>query len=180
MEEIEVPTEHLHEEMHHAAHGGDRFVSFVALSSAITAVLAAVAALLAGAHANEAMLDQIRASDKWSYYQAKSIKAAMLSSKIELLTEMGKKPKEKDEEKVVEYRKEQEEIQKEGKELEHHSHGHFQLHEIFARGVTLFQVAIALAAISALTRRRRFFYVSLGFVCVGLGFLLQGFLHGTI
>lgn len=176
MEEIEVPTEHLHEEMHHRAHEGGRFTSTVALGAAITAVLAAISALLAGAHANEAMLDQIRASDRWSYYQAKSIKAAMLTTKMELLSEMGKKPREKDHEKLAEYRKEQDEISKEGKEFEHHSHAHFRLHEVFARGVTLFQVAIALSAVSALTRRRRFFFVSLGFVLVGCGFLIQGLL----
>ena len=179
VEEIEVPTEHLHEEMHHRAHGGEGggFASQVALASALAAVLAAIAALLAGANANEAMLDQIRASDKWAYYQAKGIKAALLSSKMELLTEMGKTPRGKDEEKIVEYKKQQEETQKEATELEKDSHGRFQRHETFARGVTLFQVAIALAAISVLTRRRRFFYVSLGFMLFGVGFLIQGFLR---
>jgi hypothetical protein len=181
MEEIEVPTEHLHEEMHHRAEGhgedGGSFASAVALSSAITAVLAAIAALLAGANANEAMIDQIRASDKWAYYQAKGIKAGLLSSKMELLAEMGKTPRPKDEEKIVEYKKQQEETQKEAQELENESHGRFHRHEVFARGVTLFQVAIALAAISVLSRRRRFFFVSLGFVLVGVGFLVQGFLQ---
>ncbi len=180
VEEIEVPTEQLHEEMHHHAEGGGHgasFASLVALASAITAVLAAIAALLAGANANEAMLDQIRASDKWAYYQAKGIKASLLASKMELLSEMGKTPRPKDEEKLVEYKKQQDETQKEATELENDSHGRFQRHEIFARGVTLFQVAIALAAISVLSRRRRFFYVSLGFVLCGVGFLIQGFLR---
>ena len=38
------------------------------------AVLAAVAALIAGDKANEAVLDQIRASNQWDYHQSKSIK----------------------------------------------------------------------------------------------------------
>jgi hypothetical protein len=45
---------------------------------------------------------------------------------------------------------------------------------ILARGVTMFQIAIAVAAISVLTKRTRFWYVALGFAVVGLFFLVQG------
>ena len=49
MEEAEVPLEHLHEEIHHSAeHGGETWISWVALSTAILAVLAAIAGLLSG------------------------------------------------------------------------------------------------------------------------------------
>src|SRR5262249_47272246 len=151
MEEIEVPTEHLHEDMHEAAHHArERWVTWVALSSALLAGFAAVTALLAGHHANEAMVDQIHASDQWSYYQAKGIKASVLSSRIELLKALGKETSAKDEEKVAQYKEEQDEISKEAKEKEHASESHLQHHVIFARGVTMFQVAIAVAAIAAL------------------------------
>ena len=77
-EEIEVPTEHLHETIHEAAEGHHPhmagFNMQVALSTAILAVVAAVSALFAGHAANEAVLEQIEASDKWNFYQAKSIK----------------------------------------------------------------------------------------------------------
>src|SRR5438128_12257300 len=85
MEEAEVPLEHLHEEIHHSAeHSGEDWISWVALSTAILAVLAAIAGLLSGKHANEAMMSQIEASDQWGYYQAKSIKASVLDAKIAL------------------------------------------------------------------------------------------------
>ena len=42
--------------------------------------LAAIAALLAGHAANEALLEQIKASDQWSYYQSKSIKERSCSA----------------------------------------------------------------------------------------------------
>lgn len=178
MEEIEVPTEHLQEEIHHHAHEshGPSWIMGVALSSALLAVLAAISALLAGHHANEAMIEQIRASDQWSYYQAKSVKSAVLASKIELLTGMGREVSEKDREKTEQYRKDQEAIQDKAHELEGASAVHMGRHVVFARGVTMFQVAIAIAAISVLTRRRRFWFVSLAFGVVGLGFLVQGFL----
>jgi len=74
-EEIEVPTEHLHEHMEHSAEENkERWILGVALSSAFLAAFAAMAALMAGFHANEAMLDQIKASDQWAFYQAKGNK----------------------------------------------------------------------------------------------------------
>src|SRR4051812_35336188 len=104
-EEIEVPTEHLHEEIHHAAeHGGGRWIGGGALSTAILAVFAAVAALLAGKFANEAMIDQLHASDQWAYYQAKGIKALIIESKTN--------PSEADKQRAERYAHEQEEIKK--------------------------------------------------------------------
>ena len=85
MEEAEVPLEGLQEHVHHSAeHSDAAWISWVALSTAILAVLAAIAGLLSGKHANEAMMSQIEASDQWGYYQAKSIKASVLDAKMSL------------------------------------------------------------------------------------------------
>ena len=177
MEEMEDPTEHLQEEIHHLAHEAKaNWISGVALTSALLAVCAAVTGLLSGDHANEAMIEQIQASDHWSYYQAKGIKAAVLSTKIEMAALLGKKVNEKDQDKLSEYKKDQEEISEQAKEKEQSSENHLRHHVVFARGVTLFQVAIGVAAISALTRRRRFWYAGLAFGAVGLGFLIEGLL----
>src|SRR5947207_13467905 len=82
MEESEVPLEQLHEHVKESAeHSGAPWISWVALSTAVLAVLAAIAGLLSGRYVNEAMMNQIEASDQWSYYQAKSIKAAVLDGK---------------------------------------------------------------------------------------------------
>ena len=61
----------------------------VALSTALLAVVAAVAAPMASHAANEAALEQIQASDQWSFYQSKSIKENMLSTKLALIVAMG-------------------------------------------------------------------------------------------
>lgn len=180
MEEIEVPTEHLHEEMHHQAensgHSGARWISWVALSSALLAALAAVAALIAGHHANEAMIEQIQSSDRWTYYQAKGIKAAILSGRIETLEALGKPIKDDARIKVEDYEKDQKEISAEAKEKEAAATEHLHRHQIVARAVTLFQVSIAMCAIAALVRRRRFWYVGLAFGGVGAVFFVQGLL----
>src|SRR2546425_13248547 len=110
MEEAEVPLEHLHEQVHHSVeHSGAVWISWVALSTAILAVLAAIAGLLSGHHANEAMMNQIEASDQWAFYQAKSIKASVLEAKITLATAAT----EKDQEKAAQYQEEQSEIKRE-------------------------------------------------------------------
>jgi len=171
MEEAEVPLESLHEEIHHhAEHGGPPWISGVALSTAILAVLAAITGLLSGKHANEAMMDQIRASDQWSYYQAKSVKASVLDAKMTLTDTVT----EKDKEKAAQYQEEQGEIKREAEEKERAAKSNFHKHEIFARGVTMFQIAIAIAAISALTKRRTFWFVSLLFGLIGSIFLVLG------
>ena len=169
MEEAEVPLEHLHEKVKETAeHTGVTWISWVALSTAILAVLAAIAGLLSGQHVNEAMMNQIESSDQWNYYQAKSIKASVLDAKMSLTGT----PNESDQSKLQRYEKEQEQIKSEAERKEAAAKSNFHKHEVFARGVTMFQIAIAIAAISALTRRRKFWIVSLIFGVVGCVFLI--------
>src|ERR1041385_8400473 len=174
MEEAEVPLEHLHEEIHHRAeHRRERWISWVALSTAILAVLAAIAGLLSGMHANEAMMSQIESSDQWAYYQAKGIKAAVLDAKMSL----GGAASEEDGKKAERYQEEQKEIQEKANDKQKEAKSNFHQHEVFARSVTMFQIAIAIAAISALTKKKRFWLVSLLFGTAGCVFLALGFGH---
>jgi hypothetical protein len=169
MEESEVPLEHLHEHVKETAeHSGAAWISWVALSTALLAVLAAIAGLLSGKHVNEAMMNQIEAADQWNYYQAKSIKAAVLDAKMSLSGASN----ESDQSKRDRYEKEQEEIKAKAEYKEATAKTNFHKHEVFARGVTMFQIAIAIAAISALTKKRKFWIVSLLFGIVGCAFLV--------
>src|SRR5437868_15047274 len=107
MEESEVPLEHLHEHVKETAeHSGAAWISWVALSTALLAVLAAIAGLLSGKYVNEAMMNQIEASEQWNYYQATSIKASVLDAKMAL----SAMPLEKDREKTAKYQEEESEI----------------------------------------------------------------------
>ncbi len=174
MEDAEIPTEKIQEHLEHHAHeSGDKWNSWIALSTAILAAFAAVTALFAGDHANEAMIDQMRASDQWSYYQAKGIKAGILAAKMDLLKAGGQPVPAADAEKAAQYAAEQKKIEELATEKQQDSENHLARHVILARGVTMFQIAIAIAAISALTKRRRFWIVSLAFGVVGLVFLAQ-------
>jgi len=169
MEEPEVPLEHLHEHVNESAkHAGEVWISWVALSTAILAVLAAIASLLSGEYANEAMMNQIETSSQWSYYQAKSIKSAVVDVKMAL----SNVPDEQDRFKRARYDKEQEEIKSEAEAKQAAAKSYFHKHEVFARAVTMFQIAIAIAAISALTKKYSFWIVSLVFGAVGCAFLI--------
>ena len=177
MEESEDPTEQVQEELHrHAEEGGGRWVLGVALSSAILASFAAVASLQSGHSSNEAMISQIESANQWSYYQSKSIKEAQLKSKMEILNALGKPVSAQDQGKVAEYIQEREEIQRKAEGFEREAKHHLGVHHVISRSVTMFQIAIAIGAISVLTRRRRFWFVSLSFGAVGLFFAAHSFL----
>ena len=178
MEELEDPTESLHEHIHESAHhaqaeGKNTWVIFVALTTAIIAVFSAITSLLAAYHADESMLSQIHASDQWAYYQAKGIKTEVLASEVKMLKAFGKPVDTADVAKIKENKKQQQEISKVAKEAEEESHKHVESHNILARSVTLFQISIAISAIAILVKKRIFWFVSLGFAAFAAFFFIM-------
>ena len=172
MEEIEIPTEHLHETIHeqtkeHAGEKGSGWNMYVAISTAMVAVLAALAGLMAGHHSNEALIDQIRSSDQWAFYQAKGIKAEIKKMAVNDPAATAE---------VERYKKEQEEIKQRAESYEKTSESHLSRHVILARAVTLFQIAIAISAIAILTRRKILWYAGLLFSGIALFFFITGLL----
>ncbi len=180
MEDPEVPLEASQEHIqHHAEHNeeGKRWILGVALSSAIFAALAAVASLQAGHHVNEALISQLRASDQWALYQAKGIKAGVLKSEQEIFAGLGK-PAPSSDKSVEKYNDEQKDIQKEALALEHERVEHLEHHEKLATAVTMFQICIAISAISVLTGRRALWWASLVAGAAGIFFMVSGlFIH---
>jgi len=174
----EQSDEHAHEILHHGENK-EKWVMYVALSTAVIAVLAAITGLLAGNHADDAMLTQIHASDQWAFYQAKGIKAELLTSTDHVLVVMGKQSDTVDAKKIAKYKQQQQEIMQKATEYQKESDVHVERHDVLARGVTLFQASIAIGAIAIITRRRPLWFVSLTFAAIGLFFLLQElfFLH---
>ncbi len=175
MDPPEVPLEHAHEEMiHHAHESGDPWIMGVALTAALLAVLAAVTALLGEEYADEAMHAQIKSSDQWSYYQAKSIKSAIVANRIATFEALGKPVSDAVRAQRKRYEKEEDEIKEKAKELEAEAQVDLAHHAWLGRGVTMFQIAIAISAISVLTRRKAFWLVAMAFGVVGLVLLLIG------
>lgn len=178
-EEIEIPTEHLHEEIQEkAGEHKDRWTLYVALSTALMAVLAAVAGLLAGHHANEALIERVRASDQWNFYQSKNLKQEIAVNTVQILQAMGKTDTAitRHDADIARYDREKADIKKIAEEAEKESAEHLGKHVPLASAVTAFQIAIAISAIAILTRRRNLWYVSLILTAVGIVFLTLGLL----
>jgi hypothetical protein len=178
MEEMEVPTEHLQEAIHEKAEEAkEKWVLWVALSTAFMAVLAAIAGLLGGHHVNEALIDQIKSSDQWAFYQAKSIKGEIAASTNKILEAMPGKTGMTDsssKQAAARYEKEKEEIKKKAEEHEKNSDEHLVKHVTLSKAVTIFQIAIAISAIAILTKKKIMWYAGVGLTLVGLVFLLMG------
>jgi hypothetical protein len=161
-----------------------RWGRYLALSTAIIAVLAAVASLVSGnlaTHAllakNDALLMQIKASDKWNEYQSKSIKIHLLEGAI---SRSGGGDSEAS---LDRYRHEQSELKKAAEELEsrveesnHKAESFVEKHHTVALSVTIFQTAIALSAISALLGQRAFWVLSMVLAVIGFGLFGAGLL----
>ena len=141
----------------------------IALTTAMLAAFAAVTSYLAGERGDEAMFDQIKASDQWAFYQAKSIKNSITTTKIEILqTLSNKEPSEKDLEQIKRYKKEMDEIQKDAKEKQDKSEHRLEQRKILANAITLFQISIAIGAISAVTRKKALWVASGCFGTIGI------------
>jgi hypothetical protein len=124
---------------------------------------------------------QIKSSDQWSFYQAKGIKAAVVASRVATLEALGKPVADSLPAQLKRYEKEQDQIKEKARELELESQADLDHHAWLGRGVTMFQIAIAISAISVLTRRKAFWFVAIAFGGIGLVLLVIGadaILHG--
>jgi hypothetical protein len=178
MEEIEIPTEHLQEAINEKAEKKkeeerEAWVLYVALSTAVMAVLAAIAGLLSGHHVNEAMIDQIKASDQWAYYQAKGIKFEIASSTDKILHNLSNKPVEENKD-IQRYDQEKNEIKSIAEEDTKSSENHLSRHVTLSKAVTIFQIAIAISAIAILTRKKILWYAAIALTAAGTVFLVIG------
>jgi hypothetical protein len=192
MPEDAIETQELKEKLEEAQEQGERgremapWITWLSLSTAVIAVLAAIAALESGSYANDAIVEkndavlhQSKADDSWGYYQAKGIEAAVYATQAEATTRPDLAARwraEGDREKRerAEIREKAEEDEKRVEEMDFKSEHSLHVHHQFAKSVTIFQVAIALAAIGALTRRKMMWWVSLGAGAVGAAFFVMG------
>lgn len=167
--EFHVHGAHEHE-LEHAAqgHGKGHHVELAQQVAIFTAVLAAVGAVVSYLggntqneslmHKNEAVLYKAHASDQWSFYQAKSTKAHLMSLAAQLApvdkqagyaADLARYEQEKKAIKV------QAEIWEEKSRHENElAEQMFHPHHALALAMTFIQISIALASVTALTQRR--------------------------
>jgi hypothetical protein len=171
----------------HAAHGNDGFSNNIAVMTAILATVGAAFGYLGGATQNDAALyknnaaiDKTQAANSWNYYQAKSSKQNLAEL---VMTLPGVDPKRYEAE-VARYKSEKEDIKKEAekweessKEWNHKSDESMHQHHQWALATTAEQIAISLAAITLLTRKKWMMGLAYGVAAVGIALGVFAWLH---
>ena len=146
----------------------EAWTKYVSLTVVIIAVIAAVAAQRSGKYGGQVQMDQLQASDDWSFYQAKSIKQHLDESALVQLLQTGNtnSPPVAAEIKklaanVTRYDSEKAEVQAEAKDLEK------KRDEAAARGgrmglaVSILSVSIATASICTVTKKKPLWFVAM-------------------
>jgi Na+/glutamate symporter len=157
----------------------------------ITAILATVGAMFAymggatqanaGLYKNTAAIKKTEASNQWNYYQAKSGKQNLSELAVELAPE-ARKSFYQDE--VKRYKTEKAEVMteaqkldKESTEWDKKSDEQMHQHHRWAQATTALQIAIAMAAIALLTRKRWLEYAVFGVSAVGMALGAAAWFH---
>ncbi len=156
-----------------------RWMSRVAVTTAVLATLASLATMFAGNHLSAAMFEQIKGSDQWNYFQAKSLKLAIAESKIEMLPAMGKSASPEDAAKVERYQQEQKTIEGIARTHEAAANDHLRRQKQLSNASTALQIGIALSAVALLTKKNLLWALSIGAGLVGVVFFAFGLLGGA-
>jgi hypothetical protein len=153
----------------------------LAVMTAILATVGAAFSYMAGATQadagllkNDAAIRKTEASNQWSYYQAKSAKQNLSDLGAQLVEDSRKAAFER-ESKRYEGEKAQiklaaEKLEKESVEFNEQSEAQMHQHHRWAQATTALQIAIAMAAIALLTKRR--WLEKAVFVMSGVGVVL--------
>ena len=165
---------HVHGPHDHAVeHAGEEkgIGQYVAIFTAILASIGAIVSYQGGATQNEAMmfkneavLLKTQASDQWNFYQAKSNKGHLMELAADIAT---KEKKEFYAQQLEKYEKEKREIKHKAEVLEaaskkanEQSDEAMVPHHHLAQSMTLIQIAISLASITVLTRKKWLFAIA--------------------
>jgi cytochrome c556 len=175
---VHGPHDHAVEHVAHgSSHGADNFSSRIAVMTAVLATVGALFGYLGGDTQNDAALfknnaaiDKTTAANSWNYYQAKSNKQNL----AELATSLPGVDQARYKAEVARYQAEKADIKKEAEKWEaaseqwnKKSEEALHRHHQWARATTAEQIAISLAAITLLTRRRWLLSATYGVAIVG-------------
>jgi len=154
----------------------DRFMTWIALSTAVMAVFAAITTLYVGKYSSRAVLHQGEETDMWAYYQAKRIKQhtfEIQKEKIEqeLLAQAGRISKEAREKadtmlarygkNIERYEVEKNEIKEKAEALAREKKEATARAGNFGYALIFLQIAIMLSSLAALTKKKPLWFLGL-------------------
>jgi hypothetical protein len=178
-----MPDE-LSELQENAEHGReDPSLAPISVTMAILAVLVAVVSLLGHRAHTEELLEQNRATDQWSYYQAKNIRRHNYEMGVDLLSlvefknkEQADKVKEQYHKEAERYTKEQAEIEEQAKDLENESAHARRKADRFDLGEVFLEIALVISSLALLSRKRIFWFLGIASGIAGIGVAITGLL----
>jgi chorismate mutase len=178
-----VPDE-LSELQENAEHGRENpSLAPISVTMAILAVCVAVVSLLGHRAHTEEIVAQARASDQWSYYQAKNIRRHNYEMGVDLLSlvefkdkAQADKVREKYQKEAERYTKEQAEIEEQAKDLEKESALSQRKADRFDLGEVFLEIALVVSSLALLSRKLLFWYIGIVSALAGLGVAATGFL----
>lgn len=158
----------------------------------ITAILATVGAMFAymggatqanaGLYKNMAAIKKTEASNQWNFFQAKSTKQSLAEVSRDLTIVAA--DREKYQAKIDRYETEKKGIQEEAQKIEAESKDwdkksdeQMHQHHRWAQATTALQIAIAMAAIALLTRKRWLEYAVFGVSAIGMVLGVAAWFH---
>jgi hypothetical protein len=155
----------------------------ISVTMAILAVFVALVSLLGHRAHTEEVLLQARASDQWSYYQAKNIRRHNYEMGVDLLSmmefkdkEQADKVREKYHQEAERYTKEQAEIEDLAKDLEKESALEQRKANRFDLGEVFLEIALVISSLALLSRKRFYWFLGIVLGLAGLGVAATGFL----
>src|SRR3982075_293823 len=173
-EGVELPEQHEGREEY-------RYTLPVSLTISILAVLVAGATLLGHRAHTEELLLQSRATDQWSYYQAKNIRFHEVQGIADLLGALApadaKKTatlREKYLKETERYELDKEDISEKAKEFEKERDLISRRADRFDGGEALLEVGLVICSITLLTKRRAFWFGGMLVAALGVGMALSG------
>lgn len=168
----------------------EKWQGWLALSTAIMAVLAALTTLYMGKYSSRAIMAQGQESDQWAYYQAKSIKGHTFEVnhrvlELQLLAQRGVPPEVSGEyrrtmdryaEEIKRYDGEKKDIKQKAEGIAQAKLKAQEMGGNFAYALIFLQIALMLASISSLTKRKYLWYIALACNAGWLFFFLDAWL----
>jgi hypothetical protein len=149
----------------------ESWTRYVSLMVVVLAVATGIGSLKAGGFSSKAMLFQARASDEWAYYQAKSIKQRIAEMEARGATATVAAAAAED---VARYKNDQKVSQAKAQHLEELRDGFAKHGPPMGFGIALLQIAIALASVCLLTKRKALWAASGVLGAIGIAYVIYG------
>jgi len=166
----------------------ETWIQWVALTTTILAVCAAISSLKASSYSTRVQIHTTKEANHWAYYQSKSIKEHSFRLNRDILNcaNLLGNPNPQVQQfltaKIKDYDKEIKRYGQEKKEIKTEAENIITEQELlkrhngaFALAVMLLQIAIMMSAVAALLKRKMMWVAGLAFSAVGLLYMANGF-----